>query len=337
MVSAVESTRSARRAILASMVWKRRGRLHASVAALALAASACTVPDDLLEGRPCPCIEGWVCQSDVCVRAVGDGGAERDFGVERDAGDESDAFVAEDAATDGQTPDMPVTVDAFVAEDGGPAGPALVGRWECERLVELAMRSTMEDASGNGYTATCSGAECPTIVIGRIGSGCRFDGDQELRVATDDAFEPADGFSVTVWVRTPHPATAQSLVAMPYGVDVLNSWQIFMPASAGTVSFVTTDGETPNTLVAAGALADEAWQHVAVTWDGERRHLYLDGTLVGSGATLPHMFALGPVLIGRDENVGEGAALGMTGVLDDVRVYDGPLDEAAIRALATVP
>jgi len=96
--------------------WRR----VAALAAVTLA--GCTVPDDLLDDRPCPCIEGWVCVTDVCVREseAPDGGAM------------VDAFAEPDASTvdGGGDRDLGAPEDAFVETDGGSPGPALLAHWE---------------------------------------------------------------------------------------------------------------------------------------------------------------------------------------------------------------
>ncbi len=46
--------------------------------ALAVSAASCVVPSIDLDGRPCPCVDGWVCNPDtmVCERTGGDGDAD---------------------------------------------------------------------------------------------------------------------------------------------------------------------------------------------------------------------------------------------------------------------
>lgn len=61
--------------------------------------SACTVPETSLDGRPCPCLPGWQCVADVCVRD----------------GEVPDARVD---ATDSNVP------DSGVLETGAPDAPA---------------------------------------------------------------------------------------------------------------------------------------------------------------------------------------------------------------------
>jgi hypothetical protein len=89
-------------------------------AAIVLIAPACTVPELDLDGRPCPCATGYVCDTsrNACVRpaAASDGG--RDSG--RDASRGSDAGGRDAGESDGGPPPECVFMDDF--EDGALDG-----------------------------------------------------------------------------------------------------------------------------------------------------------------------------------------------------------------------
>jgi len=195
----------------------------------------------------------------------------------------------------------------------------------------------VEDATGNGHHAACSFSECPEFVEGVFGQACAFDGSGELRVSADPVFDPTDGFTVAGWVKVRHADGSGSLVAMPYGTDRWNSWQIFVYNSEGGLNFVNTDGTAADALTAPAAVSDDAWHHFAATWDGTDKRLYVDGVLTAEEPSTAAAFVVQPILLGRDENEVEGPVFGLTGALDDIRVYDGPLDAAALLELATLP
>lgn len=312
----------------------RRHPRRALAGALTLLASACTVPSDLLEGQPCPCVDGWICRDAVCVR---DDGAS-------DAGPRVDAFAPEDGGAldaggrvDAFEPDMGETVDASTPPDGGPPGPSLVAHWACESLELAAAEGRMADASGNGHTATCTPLECPTIGEGRVANGCVFAGAHELRAAADEAFDPSAGFTVAGWVKTAYADGSGSLVSMPYGTDRWNSWQVFVYNEAGGINFVTTNGTAADAMTAPDVLGDGTWHHFAATWDGVFKRLFVDASLVAQETPTDPAFVVQPVLLGRDENEGVGAVFAFDGALDEVRIYDGALDDAALLELATPP
>ena len=100
-------------------------------------------------------------------------------------------------------------------------------------------------------------------------------------------------------------------------------------------------GVTPHGgyLYIAAEAEDDEWHHVAVVVDEaelpnlhDHVTLYMDGTVqeihdIG-------LLDLWPLLTGSDLDVRIGR--GFTGLLDDVRIYDRPLSEDEVRALAGV-
>ncbi|MEM9345268.1 MAG: LamG-like jellyroll fold domain-containing protein [Planctomycetota bacterium] len=112
----------------------------------------------------------------------------------------------------------------------------------------------------------------------------------------------------------------------------------------GSNPFGTGDSITAQS--ASGLLSDDTWHHAAITWgDGELR-LYLDGTLVASET---HLGGLGttsggsgndePITIGvGSDTSGNQSATPVehyfTGRVDDVRIYDLPLDATQAANLA---
>ena len=80
-------------------------------------------------------------------------------------------------------------------------------------------------------------------------------------------------------------------------------------------------------VVSSVGIADGQWHHVAFTWDGTTRRLYLDGnpdltdtTSVGAGGTYA-------ANIGYDQPLNEYFA----GSIDDVAVYSGVLSAAQVQ------
>jgi hypothetical protein len=74
------------------------------------------------------------------------------------------------------------------------------------------------------------------------------------------------------------------------------------------------------------------WVHIAGTWDGTTKRLYIDGVLARSG-TSQISYDTHDLYLGADENNGS-LALPFDGVLDDLRVYSRALSLQEIAALA---
>jgi len=288
------------------------------VAGITILGTGCVVPGSIRDERPCPCPTGWYCQDEVCVQgAIPDLGAPD--GGPRDLGSEEGDGGPNDLGTD--------AMDAFEPGDMGPRGP--VAEYACEEVGF----GVIEDETGNGNDARCG--LCPTIVPGRIGMACEFDAAAFLRVAYADDLDPSDGFSVSFWFRV-EAAGDYSLVAMPVGTSTLNAWQVYIDRGEPRVTFGHEEsGGTMREL--HGPLVPEgAWTHVAATYDGTRKRLYVDGIeygpadaeILGDGRDL---------FIGADQNDGATIRGELDGWLDEVVYYDHALDTAAVRALAEVP
>ncbi len=239
-------------------------------------------PSDLLEERPCPCIEGWTCSADrICVRGGGDTGF-----------------------------DAPDTPDAGSPND-------LVASYSCETIAD----GVLPDDSGHGHVGTCPGGRCPALAAGREGLACLFDGlESYVRVAGDDEFSISEGFSVALWVNVrqgPVVAAASLLI----GAGDSNTWQLFfIETEAGTFTprYLSGDSEGFETIDGSTISADE-WVYFVLTYDGVVKHLYANGELVAS-AEQRSAYSGQDLLIGADENNGT-VNIPYFGLVDELQIY----------------
>ena len=101
-----------------------------------------------------------------------------------------------------------------------------------------------------------------------------------------------------------------------------------LPAGGGTFGGVTlhADAGEPDRV--------GDWSHLAVTYDGSRVRLYVNGSEVSSRATTGSIRKTSdPLWIGGNEPYGEY----FEGEIDDVRVYDRALDPAEVRTEMSAP
>lgn len=299
--------------------------MRLAIAALLL--TACGVPDGALEGRPCPCIEGWVCQDSICVRerdAV-DGGPVDQGTTEPDQGT-PDMFEAEDLGQD-----MPL--------DMGPPGPVFA------ITCESSTATFVPDATGNGFDGICRGGGCPPLATeGASGSACDFTDAVHLEIdipAGSRLDVPASGadFSLAFWFR-PDVFTFTSSFSRPYGSSTANSWEFYfsttMTGTRPTWWRVTDDSR--DDLHAPELTTTGEWHHMAVVVDAtaDEATLYFDGVEAGAVAGSTFLYDDHPILIGADENDGVRDNH-FRGLLDELYFYDRVISEAEITELATRP
>ena len=226
-----------------------------------------------------------------------------------------------------------VSFDPIGAHDaaGAAADAADAAVTEPGLLLHFAFEAdglTHDRAPGH-HDATCT--TCPTAGPGRVGAGAAsFAAGACLTIADAPDLRPAR-FTVAVWLQ---PAGAVALPQTAVG-------RPFNGATAGTNSFeVFVDGGdvwkvAVNTMGRAKPLDHGNWHHVLGTFDGNSLIMYVDGVRNGGAlVTGPAPYAADALQIGCDVNSGT-LSNHMTGLLDDVRLYDRVLDPAEIATLAT--
>lgn len=214
---------------------------------------------------------------------------------------------------------------------GGPPGP--IAYWDCE---EIRPGGVLPDVSGHGHDGRCT--SCPSIVPGWDGNGCDFrDTERDGVIVEDDADLDPSRLTLALFVYS--RAGESSLIAKPIGTGSANSYQLELRdfvsggVSPDVVLFTTTPNSTTWEHIDHYLEPIGRWVHLAATWDGRRKRLYVDGVLEAEADGTVESGAY-DLLLGYDANGdGGGAWLFFDGVLDEIRVYDRALDAAEIAAL----
>jgi hypothetical protein len=189
---------------------------------------------------------------------------------------------------------------------------------------------TVADASGNGLDGVISGALWTNP--GRFGSALLFDGiDDSVTIAASPTLQLSSGMTLSAWV---HPTTMQSgwraIVQKDvdsYSLHASGDMGPLHPAGGGT--FDGMGGYVTGPV----AIPVNAWSHLALTYDGETLHLYVNGEEISS---MPQVGGLeadtAPLQIG-------GNAYGeyFAGLIDEVRIYDRALSPSEIQADMDIP
>jgi hypothetical protein len=219
--------------------------------------------------------------------------------------------------------DAALPIDAVDARPDAGTDPTLVAYWAFDDTpTDGAL-----DSSGRGHTAVCMAA-CPTLVTGKVGSAYSFAAAQTQALVVPDSTDFRGPVTIAAWVNANPNAGSLSALAKPVGTATDNSWQLEIEGngkasfSGGSVHYL----ETPTTV------SRQAWHHLAGTWDGTTKILYLDGVAVAQVASTS-TYDTQSVFLGVDENSG-APALYWDGLLDELRVYSRVLTPAEIAALA---
>jgi hypothetical protein len=215
--------------------------------------------------------------------------------------------------------------------DGGISG--LVVDFEFEELGGNSYGDTM-----GGPSATCSAPGCPTRAPGHHGQGLLFDGVDDCLMIPDTIGRfSLPRFTIAIWAQQDHydPAgTTQFSKRVDYMSNALNSWQL-EDYPDGSLAFTTNAGVVTNdqAITPAALVQLGAWHHLAITWDGAIKCVYVDGALAAMDAQPAIVYDPAyPALVGCDDNSGVAEVYG--GVLDAFQVYNRALAPAEILALS---
>ena len=235
-----------------------------------------------------------------------------------DAGTDGPEQGPSDAAM--ENPDAPPPIDA------PPPDPTLIAHWKFD---DDPSDGTVLDSTGNGNTGICAAITCPSLVAGKRDGGYRFDPALSQFVIVDDnpAFHTTS-FTIAAWMYTDNTTKQLAVMSKPVGSGTGNSWQL-ENLDDDRVSF---SGGSNHSLTSPASVPQMTWTHLAGTWNGTTKRLYINGVMVAS-STSNIDFDDNSIYLGADENNGS-LALPFDGVLDDLRVYNRVLSAQELSVLA---
>ena len=226
------------------------------------------------------------------------------------------------------------SADAATGDASEDAAPdlGLIARYSLDMPDGVAFR----DDSGNGHDAACVGG-CPPVGLGVFGSAASFGDGATLQVADDGSFVTPGGFAVSAWlsIRSLTAGVRAAVVSKPFGTGIANSWQIVIEGDGRPTFFSSITSNDSDFLTGANALPLAEFVHVAITWDGSVKRLFVAGELVGANAA-DLLFTMEPVVMGADVDNGNVAAR-FDGLIDEVQIFNRSLSDPEIAALAVPP
>ena len=200
----------------------------------------------------------------------------------------------------------------------------IMGMW----LMDEGSGKTVKDSSGNGNDGEIVGADW---VDGKYGKGLEFFGSSHVAIPQSDTTDDImDGFTYMIWI-------------MPTGAQpndntrvIERDWHnptIQMGATDfyGSIAIAADQGSSN---IRGGLWITDEWSFVALTYDGDMIHLYVDGEMVNEkevGEPDATSNAGGEFAIW----FGSWKAVGWAyiGILDEAAVFNVALDEGDINTI----
>jgi hypothetical protein len=170
-----------------------------------------------------------------------------------------------------------------------------------------------------------------TIVPGKVGNAFNFDGVDDYITIPQSLNLEATKSALTwdAWIKTGSTAQFQAIMEWGNWSDVGAHFYV----ANGNILFanlVTADGTSH--MVASGAvLTFGAFNHVALTYDGNVARLYANGVEVANTLVSGNLKTSTELLIG--ERLQFGGQLRFNGVIDEVEVFNRALAAQEIKAI----
>jgi YVTN family beta-propeller protein len=211
-----------------------------------------------------------------------------------------------------------------------PEGPAdIIGAWGFEEPSG----PTALDASGNGNDGSIEngGVRTPN---GHTGNGLEVNGSAgNVGLGGLDVDAGATGITIMAWINADDFGTKDArIVSKSTGSAEQDHIWMLSTIKGPRLRFRLKTGGNTTTLVASGpTIPEDAWVHVAASYDGTTMTLYQDGNWVGStGKT-----GLVDIAPGVDAWIGANPGQSnqvFDGRIDDVKVFRRGLDATEIQA-----
>jgi hypothetical protein len=199
--------------------------------------------------------------------------------------------------------------------------------------------SSIVDAAGN-HAVSCA-AFCPTsTAAGRHGNGFRFSGQQYLQIAAPDLQSIRRAYTIAIWAYPEAlPSEESCAFTKPSGLPNYdgNSFSLCFDKGGKPYEYTTKASAPQEQTLYGPPLPVMQWHHLAASWDGVAKKLYVDGTAQGQ-VVFEIYFDDGIPVVGADANVdATNPRAFWTGILDDAVLYDRVLTQEELCALADQP
>jgi hypothetical protein len=202
-----------------------------------------------------------------------------------------------------------------------PAAPALVAAYGFNETSG----STFADASGHGLTGTRMGGTTQ-VTTAKYGRALSFNGSTAYATVPDNTRLDLKTMTVEAWVRPSVLSGDARTVAFKGRGSGGSNYSLYAANAEGIVAGAAFNG-AERRAVGTSALPLLTWSHIATTYDGSALRLYVNGTLVRTTATSGSLtVGSGALTFGGNSLWGQW----FRGQLDDIRIYDGALTQAAI-------
>ena len=220
-------------------------------------------------------------------------------------------------------------VAAVTASADLPQGVVL--RFSCDEL--RGGGTTLPDVATSNCNGRVTGVKISTA--GRLGAACEFTGKNSYIQVSDSPALSGKQVTVCAWLKT---GKAEGADRTLFDKHAANGYAISLSGGnrskdQGRLSFTVCGHDCQSDT----NLADNAWHHVAATFDGEHLKLYVDGELqkqvTAWHGEIPSNGQDLVIGMNRSSPAPKEKALAFEGMLDEIVVFNRGLDREDVKAV----
>lgn len=222
-------------------------------------------------------------------------------------------------------------VDASTVDSFEPTPPSGLVAW-------FTFQKTTGDASGNGFTVAFGGLLSTAFGPGYIRDGAYMDGYQQYAlVDTNDGpqkkLDFPGPFTLAMWVRPERtPTDFEVIASRSFGTADESSFALVLDSAL----HLRYDSQGGGSVVSDHAIELGKWTHVAITFDGTMKRIYIGGALEATEtAPVPVTWDHQYIFMGADEGTSAlKASHRLLGTLDEAMFFDRELTQAELGAMS---
>jgi RHS repeat-associated protein len=202
------------------------------------------------------------------------------------------------------------------------------------------------DAVTDGLNGVVYGAQLTTDSQGNSNSAYTFTTNDYIDIPNSkdkhSFIQNTGKFTISAFVKI-NDLSARSVIVSSTASSTAKGFCFMYETYGGgygdhQLRFMTTNGSISfSALGNVGTINDNNWHHVAVVGDGNTVRFYVDGVLDASPTAIT-LFSTGSAtsttLIGKTRS-SSGLFLGMSGAIDEVNIFNEPLDAAEIKEMSS--
>jgi Concanavalin A-like lectin/glucanases superfamily/Putative Ig domain len=209
--------------------------------------------------------------------------------------------------------------------------PGMVSWWRGEPTASAVVLDSIDGNNGGFFTATTAAPPSYTP-DGKVGGAFAFDGTIYVQIPDAPGLQPSQ-LTLEAWVFPTVLSSTSYQTVIGRGSATASAEQWWLGLLNAIPQFFSHASGEP--LAGPAAIPLNQWSHLAATFDGATKVLYVNGIQVASqGGLGALLYAPVPVGIGATWQNNVPTDL-FTGYIDEVSLYDRALTPAEISGIAT--